>query len=219
MNGPQDLGGRAGFGPVVSEPDEPLWHAGWEPRALALTIATAALGHWTLDEVRHAREKLPPAFYLSARYYDIWLTALEALLIRHGELTPDELAAGHARQPGLRPDRHLPAERVAATLARGGPTERPARAPARFALGDRVRTRNLQPETHTRLPGYACGRTGTIDKVHGAHVFPDTNARYEGEQPQWLYSVRFAASELWGADDPDGDEVFIDLWESYLEQA
>jgi len=217
MNGPQDLGGRAGFGPVVSEPDEPLWHAGWEPRALALTIATAALGHWTLDEVRHAREKLPPAFYLSARYYDIWLTALEALLIRHGELTPDELAAGHARQPGLRPDRHLPAERVAATLARGGPTERPARAPARFALGDRVRTRNLQPETHTRLPGYAREKQGVIVAVHGAHVFADSHAHGLGENPQWLYGIRFEPEDLWG--EPGGAQVHIDAWEPYLEPA
>ncbi len=217
MNGPQDLGGRAGFGPVVPEPDEPLWHADWEPRTLALTLACGALGHWTLDESRHARESLPPAFYLSARYYDIWLTALQALLIKHGELTADELAAGHAQHPGLRPERRLTAARVAATLAKGGPTERPAPAPARFAVGDPVRTRNLQPETHTRLPGYAREKEGVVVAVHGAHVFADSHAHGLGEDPQWLYGVRFEPEVLWGT--PGGAQVNIDAWEPYLEPA
>ena len=92
----------------------------------------------------------------------------------------------------------LKAEDVPAVLARGGPAERPIDQPARFAVGDRVRTRNMHPRGHTRLPRYARGKTGVVERVHGAHVFPDTNAHGQGEKPQWLYTIRFRGRELWG---------------------
>ena len=41
------LGGQAGFGPVSPEPDEPVFHAAWERRALALSLAAGAMGHWS----------------------------------------------------------------------------------------------------------------------------------------------------------------------------
>lgn len=219
MNGAQDLGGRAGFGPVRPEADEPLFHAPWEARALALTLASGALGHWTLDESRHARESLPPADYLSFSYYRIWFTALEHLLERHGEVTAEELVAGRMLQPGLRVARRLAPEAVAAVIAKGGPTDRPPTAPARFAAGDRVRTVNLQPETHVRLPAYAREKPGVIETVHTPHVFPDTNAHGQGEQPTWLYTVRFDGADLWGAGATPGLSVSIDAWEPYLEPA
>ena len=84
MNGPHDLGGQMGFGPVSPEVDEPYFHAEWEKRALGLTLSGGALGAWTIDESRHARENIPPAAYLSASYYEIWIRALEVLLERHG---------------------------------------------------------------------------------------------------------------------------------------
>ncbi len=77
MNGPHDLGGQMGFGPVAPEKDEPCFHAEWEKRALGLTLSSGAFGAWTIDESRHARENIPPADYLSASYYEIWTRALE----------------------------------------------------------------------------------------------------------------------------------------------
>ncbi len=218
MNGPQDLGGRIGFGPVAPETDEPPFHSDWEARALGITLCCGALGHWTLDESRHARESLPWTDYLSFSYYRIWLTALIALLERHGEIMVGELDGGR-RRPGLRPERRLPAARVPDVLATGGPTDRPLDAAPRFAAGDLVRTRNLQPAGHTRLPGYVRGRVGRIEARHGGHVFPDTNAHGGGEQPQHLYTVVFDGEELWGPEGDPSTTVSADLWESYLEPA
>ena len=220
MNGPQDLGGAMGFGPVSPEPGEPTFHAAWEKRALALTLAAGAMGHWSIDESRHARESLHPADYYASTYYEIWIKALERLLVRHGFVTPDELRTGRSLADGTRPRRVLAAADVAPTIARGAPVERPpgARAPT-FAPGDRVRTRVVHPAGHTRLPRYARGKAGTVEAVQGFHVFPDSNAHGAGEAPQWLYTVAFDARELWG---PDGDprgSVSIDAWESYLDPA
>jgi nitrile hydratase len=107
---------------------------------------------------------------------------------------------------------------VAAVLHRGGPTDREVKAPALFAVGDRVRSKVIHPPTHTRLPRYVRGHVGTIEMLHGVHVFPDTNS-LGNENPQWLYTVTFDGRELWG---PDGDasvKTSVDAWESYLEPA
>ena len=218
MNGPHDLGGAMGFGPVAPDAREPRFHAEWERRALGLTLAAGALGHWTLDEGRHARESLPPATYLSASYYEIWLRALTALLIRHGELSEEELRAGHALSPARRPERRLEAAAVAPALARGTPSARPAPGPARFAPGDRVRTRNLHPEGHTRLPSYARDKAGVVEAVRGAHLLPDASARGE-ERAAWLYTVAFDGRALWGEDASPGLVVSIDAFEPYLDDA
>jgi nitrile hydratase len=220
MNGPQDLGGQHGFGPVAPEADEPLFHAAWERRALALTLAAGAMGHWSIDESRHARESLPPAVYYSATYYEIWIRALEALLIRHGFVTAAEVRAGHAAGPGTPPRRVLKAAEVAGVLARGGPADRdPGATRPAFSAGDPVRTAVMNPTTHTRLPRYARGKRGTVAAVQGFHVFPDTNAHGLGETPQWLYTVVFDGPELWGRDGDPRLKVSIDAWESYLEPA
>ncbi|MCO4055548.1 MAG: nitrile hydratase subunit beta [Bosea sp.] len=219
MNGAQDLGGQMGFGPIRPESDEPIFHAAWEKRALAITLAAGAMGHWSIDEGRHARESLHPADYLSSSYYEIWTKALAALLARHGFVTPDEVAAGHALSPAPAPRRVLSAEAVPAVLARGGPTDRAKAGAPRFRPGDRVRTIVINPAGHTRLPRYARGKVGVIELLHGAHVFPDSNAHGMGEQPDWLYTVAFAASELWGRDADPASVVSIDAWEGYLEPA
>ncbi|MGP9821358.1 nitrile hydratase subunit beta [Salinarimonas sp. NSM] len=218
MNGAQDLGGMHGFGPVVREPDEPLFHAPWERRAFGITLAMGATGSWTLDASRHARESLPPAEYLAASYYEIWTKGLERLVVAAGLVGADELAAGRSLRPGARLARVLSAEAVPAALARGGPTDREAPAPPRFAPGDRVRTRVINPAGHTRLPRYARGKIGEIVLHHGAHVFPDTNAHGRGEAPQHLYTVRFAGTELWGEGADPTLSVSIDAWESYLDE-
>ena len=219
MNGPHDLGGQMGFGPVAPEPNEPVFHAEWERRALGVTLATGAFGAWNIDESRHARERLHPATYYSSSYYEIWTRALETLLVRHGFLTSDELEAGHSLGKGAEPARVLQAGDVAATLARGGPCNRAVAATPKFAVGDRVRTINAHPVGHTRLPRYARGKTGVIEAVREAYVFPDSNAHGNGEQAQHVYTVSFDGHELWGQGADPSLSVSIDAWESYLERA
>lgn len=219
MNGPQDLGGQMGFGPVAPETDEPYFHAEWERRALGVTLCAGAMGAWTIDESRHARESLHPADYYASSYYEIWIKALETLLKRHGFVTADELAAGHVLAEGARPKRVLKAADVPAVLARGGPCGRPVTAPPRFKVGDRVRTVNIHPAGHTRLPRYARGKAGVIDAVRDGYVFPDTNAHGRGEEPQRVYTVLFDGRELWGEGSDPTLTVSVDAWESYLEPA
>lgn len=219
MNGPQDLGGQMGFGAVAPEVNEPLFHAEWEKRALGVTLCSGAMGAWTIDESRHARESLHPADYYASSYYEIWIKALETLLERHGFVTPEELACGEAQTLPATPKRVLKARDVPAVLARGGPCDRPVEAAPRFAAGDRVRTLVMNPTGHTRLPRYARGKIGTIEALREGYVFPDTNAHGRGESPQHVYTVVFAGRELWGSDADPTLTVSIDAWESYLEAA
>ena len=218
MNGPHDMGGGHGWGPVRPEPDEPPFHEPWERRVFALTIAMGAAGQWNIDQSRFARESLPPAAYLRLSYYQLWLAGLERLLLAHGLVAVEELAQGRALAPARPVKNVLRAADVAATLARGGPATRSSPRPARFAVGDRVRARNLHPPGHTRLPRYLRGHAGVIERVHGCHVFPDSRTAGGGEDPQWLYSVCFEARELWG--EAHGDptaKVNADAFEPYLE--
>jgi nitrile hydratase len=218
MNGAQDMGGAMGFGPVLPEVGEPVFHAPWERRAFAITVAAGFTGQWNIDMARSARESLPPAQYLASSYYEIWFEGLKRLLVDRGLATPEELREGRPLAPSKPGVRALSAADAPAALARGGPSERPAAAPARFAVGDAVRTLEMNPAHHTRLPRYARGKRGTVVALHGAHVFPDTNARGLGEHPQWLYTVRFDAREIWGADTTAGS-VCVDCWEPYLDAA
>jgi nitrile hydratase beta subunit len=218
MNGPHDMGGQQAFGPVRPEADEPLFHAPWERRAMGIVIAMGATGAWNLDMSRAARESLPPATYLASGYYEIWIRAMERLLLQRGLVDEPELASGRAGGAPATRVRKLVASEVAAALARGAPTARTPESAAGFAVGDRVRTRNINPSTHTRLPRYCRDKPGTIVRVHGAHVFPDIHALGRGEDPQWLYTVRFEARDLWGGD-TTADAVHADLWAPYLERA
>jgi nitrile hydratase subunit beta len=219
MNGPQDMGGMQCYGPVVIEADEPLFHAEWERRALGITVAMGAAGMWNIDTSRHARETIPPAEYLAASYYEIWTKGVERLVTRLGLVSEAELKAGAALEAPAPIKRVVKAGDVEGMLRRGGPAAREATQPARFKVGDSVVTRVMNPTGHTRLPRYARGKSGTVEMVHGAHVFPDTNAHGEGEHPQWLYNVRFSGRELWGEEADATLVVSIDAWESYLEPA
>ena len=211
-----DLGGQEGHGPVRPEPEGELFHAAWEPRVLALTLAMGRTGLWNIDASRAARETL--ADYRELSYYRIWLAGLEKLLLQTGAVQAEEIERGQSiRAPAAAP-RMLRAEDVAAVLARGAPTTRPPNGPARYELGQSVRTRSDAPQHHTRLPGYARGKRGIIERIHGAHVFADTHAQGLGEQPQWLYTVAFDAKELWGAISSSRHvTVSVDAWEPYLE--
>ena len=157
-------------------------HAEWEKRALGLTLSCGAFGAWTIDESRHARESLAPATYLSASYYEIWMRGLETLLKRHGFVSSAELAAGQMLEKGRDPKRILTAEMVPGVLAKGGPCDRPAPDAPRFAVGDRVRTKNFNPETHTRLPRYARAKQGIVEAVQGAFVFPGRQRPWQGRK-------------------------------------
>jgi nitrile hydratase subunit beta len=210
-----DLGGQQGHGPIVPEPEGELFHAAWEPRVLALTLAMGATGAWNIDISRAARETLPD--YRDLSYYQVWFFALQKLLAERHLVEPDEVAAGGARHPPLPLPRKLMAADVPAVIAKGSPTARPATTPARYALGQRVRMFDGVVPHHTRLPGYVRGKHGVIGHVHGAHVFADAHASGRGEQPQWLYTVAFDGAELWpGEQAPGVLRVSIDAWEPYI---
>jgi nitrile hydratase subunit beta len=213
-----------GMGPVEIEPDEPAFHHEWERRVLAMTLAAGALGRWNLDMSRHMREQMPPAEYLATSYYEHWLWGLERLLEQSGLLQPGELAARMRGAPTTASEpgaglRVLRADDVAAVLRNPGGALLSDPIAPRFRPGQRVRTRNIQPIGHTRLPRYARGRIGVIDRDHGVWVFPDAHAAGEGKAAQHVYSVRFAAQELWGPDASPRDAVYIDLWDDYLDPA
>jgi nitrile hydratase beta subunit len=216
VNGIHDMGGMHGFGPVAPERDEPVFHDDWEGRALALNRAMGYARLWSIDESRAAIEELPADVYLTRTYYQKWLLRLEQLLIARGLVDADEMAAGRSLRPGKPLPRKLEAASVAAALTRGSYGREP-RAPARFKAGDRVRTHNINPATHTRLPRYARGRIGTIECVRGCHVFPDSVAIGQGENPQWLYTLRFDGRELWGEGCDPNLKVSIEAFEPYLE--
>lgn len=216
--GGQDLGGTHGHGAVQPEANEPVFHAEWERRAFALTLAMARPGGWNIDMSRFARENRARQEYLSMSYYQLWFAALETMLKERDLIVDDEIVAGHALQPPKPVKGTLSPGDVAQVLYRGGPTERETNTKAAFKAGDRVRAKNINPLTHTRLPRYVRGHTGTIERVIGCQVFPDSNATGGGEDPRWLYTVRFDGPELWGAGSDPTVKVSVDAWEPYLER-
>jgi nitrile hydratase beta subunit len=218
MNGAHDMGGTQGFGPVLIEANEPLFHHPWERRILGLTLAMGATGSWNIDMSRRARENRSPGEYLGLSYYELWLAGLETLLVETELATDEEIKTGKPAGPAKPVKAVLTAEAVPEVLARGSPANRTVGFPPRFEVGAAVRTKVINPRTHTRIPRYARGRRGVIHAHHGAHVFPDARAHGQGDAPHHLYTVRFAAKELWGPD-TTADEVFVDLWEPYLEAA
>jgi nitrile hydratase len=208
------MGGMHGFGPVEEEADEPVFHTKWESRVYAMNRAMGPLRLWTIDEGRAAQETLPPAIYASATYYQRWLLGLEKRVLEHDLANADELKAGKSLRTNDKPNRIFSPE-DADNLTRGN-YDRDPPAPPRFKAGDRVRTRNINPETHTRLPRYARDKEGQVEAVRGCHVYPDSVANGGGDDPQWLYTVVFLGQVLWGEDSDPAVKVSIEAFEPYL---
>jgi nitrile hydratase len=184
MNGVHDMGGMDGFGKVEAEPNEPMFHADWEARVMAMVRAMGAAGAFNIDTSRYYRETLPPTVYLASSYYKKWFLGLENLLVDKGYVAEADIAAGHAVQPAKALKRGKFALGDVERIMVRGKFDRAAPAAARFKPGDRVRAKNIHPATHTRLPRYVRGRVGVIESDHGCHVFPDTAAMERGENPQ-----------------------------------
>ena len=220
MNGVHDMGGMHGMGPIEREPDEPVFHESWEGRVYAITRVIRVGGErQNLDSSRHQLELLPPAEYLRMSYYERWFARLVNQVLASGLATRDELASGRALASSPRMTPRVAAAMVPQLIARRNSARRDVAAVPRFAIGQTVRTRNIHPLSHTRLPRYARGKLGVVVRDHGVFVFPDTNAQFLGEKPQHVYSVRFSAQELWGDQASQRDSVHLDLWDDYLERA
>ena len=218
MNGAHDMGGMQGNRPVVPEPDEPVFHAEWERRAFALTLAMGFHGRWNIDMSRFAREDWPPADYLARSYFQMWLAGLEKLLVQKGFVTEAELdGSAPPGGPAMQPP--VSADRVEGIFRKGGTARIDAQIAAKFKAGDRVTVRNAHPRGHTRAPRYVRGRTGMVARDHGVFIFPDSHAASGDQSPQHCYAVRFRARDLWGADAAAADSVCVDLWDDYLDPA
>ena len=219
MNGVHDMGGMQDMGAVQKEKNELALHERWEWRVFALRRAMGAWGKWNIDVTRHEVELVPPAEYLRVGYSERQFEAFLVLLAKRGFITPTEVEAGKPAPGSPIAVPALTTQKAATLIAKGVPANRDVPVAPRFQDGQRVRARNIHPVGHTRLPRYARGKLGVIDRDHGVFVFPDTNAHYLGEKPQHVYSVRFAARELWGEQAAQQDSVYLDMWDDYLDPA
>jgi nitrile hydratase subunit beta len=213
MNGVHDMGGMHGMGPIAHEPNEPVFHQEWEGRAWGLQRAMGPWGRGRWGSTRYELERIPPAEYLRMSYYERWFTILVNRLLRSDLVTKEELASGRADP--TRPKPALPPRPATAGAAR---LDTPVR--SAFKTGQRVRARNIHPEGHTRLPRYTRGKQGTVIRDNGVFALQDTdvNGQSLGGKPQHVYTIRFAARELWGDRASARDAVYVDLWEDYLER-
>jgi nitrile hydratase subunit beta len=217
VNGVHDMGGMHGFGPIMPERDEPYFHEPWEARMFGIDQAMTWPPGSTNDRGRFERENMPPVAYLSLSYYEHWYHVASSLLLKAGRVTRAELGSGQAEAGAIRRNDAMQPDAVATAFKNNGKSGRAISNSPRFVDGQAILTRNINPEGHTRLPRYARGKRGRIHAWRGAHVFPDTSARGDGEQPEHVYCVEITARELWGEGSSARDLVFLDLWESYLD--
>jgi nitrile hydratase len=220
MDTVHDIGGRQGFGPVrwQKDHDEKPFHEEWQARTWAMCMYMFAgwRGNpeaWTLDWFRHVRERIEPINYLTRNYFDQWVQSLAATLIDNGTIRLEEFLPGSAaivdestRKSGSTTEK---------SLADGN--ELAASEPA-FSVGQKVRTKMSIAAFHTRLPAYVRGRVGVIESYHGPQPLADASARGV-IKPESLYTIAFAATDLWPEAQVGRERVFVDAWESYLEPA
>jgi nitrile hydratase beta subunit len=209
VDGIHDLGGMQGFGPVDVEPAEPVFHYPWEGRTFVLAGSALAAGGFNTPMFRHAIERMDPVHYLSSSYYEHWLTALATLLVEAGIVTHRELEDRAGAYPLSRPVRVTPDD-----IDVSSPGEA-----SRFAVGDRVRARDVHFDGHTRCPRYVRGRRGVIVRVDGVAPLPEIEAHRREQIADHTYGVAFELTELWGGDADPNAAVNVDLYERYLEPA
>ncbi len=223
MDGIHDMGGMHGFGPIILEENEPLFHHEWEKRVLGMGVAIPVP---VPGGSRNNIENMDPAHYLASTYYEKWLHSRIRGLIDAGAMTSDELETRVAlfrEKPDAETPVHPNPDGVRAKFARRRPaSSTPSRVDVlpQFQGGDRVRARNIHPEGHTRLPRYVRGKTGTITRYYGIHSLQDAELPggcVRREQP--LYAVRFESRDLWGESAEAEDAVYLDMWEGYLTPA
>ena len=220
MNGIHDMGGMHGFGPVVPEENEPVFHHDWERRVLGVSAALIFTTKGELmDSGRSAIEQMEPAQYLATSYYEHWLHMLEHRLVAMGFITKDELAAGHLISSPKADAAPLSKDQAWPFFQHGAPTAMATKDRPRFRIGDRVLARDINPRHHTRLPRYARGRPATVVALRGAFPLPDALAQGLGVKPEQVYTVRFEAADLWGQDGEPREAVYLDMFDSYLEPA
>jgi nitrile hydratase beta subunit len=212
------MGGMHGFGAVVEPGAERAYDEAWEARVFAISeiIGTQGLGK---GGGRPLRERMDPAEYLEASYYERWLWSNERRLERKGTIAPGEVDAWVERLRGGEevPRREDPdlAARVVADELEDSPLDAPGE--SRFAVGDRVRVKRMRPEGHTRCPRYVRGAEGHVQAVRGNDSFPDIGPYQGPSEP--VYAVAFASEDLFGPSDEGAWTVVADLFESYLEPA
>ena len=217
MDGPHDLGGKQGFGPVkVDEKEEP-YHSDWEARVWGIDGTISYPEGWNIDWWRHGRELIQPIDYLTRPYFDQWMQTYAALLVDSGVATVAEIATGKATSPGPKMAPPLSAEGARRNKGNAARFDRDEGPKPHFKVGDRVRARDHGIPTHTRLPAYVRGRDGTIERYCGNHVLPDASAVGK-ERAEPLYTVMFDAGALWPEAKGRRERVHLDLWENYLER-
>ncbi len=223
MRRAHDIGGVPGFGPIASEQDEPVFHADWERRLFGITVCVIGKGLvGSVDEFRWGIEQLTPEQYFAQSYYERWFSPIERALFARGALGPgelaqrrDELAAG-----GTVPRHDEPewSDGFVGFVRTAGSFGQPADTTARFAPGDRVRMKDVEAPAHTRLPTYARGKVGVVERVHGRNVVPDLRAVGLGEVWEHTYLVVFSAQQVFGERSEPGQELTLDVWERYIDR-
>jgi nitrile hydratase len=213
------MGGMQDFGPIHPEKIEPVFHARWEGRIAAIFSALGNLKKWNTDIGRQTRELLPAPVYVALSYHQLRYAQVVELVVGSGLATRAEVDSGHRAKGTEKAIPEFTKDKVPAWFTKGNSKTRAAAAAPKFQVGQRVRARNIHPATHTRLPRYARGKSGIVERDHGGFVFPDSNAQRRDEKPQHVYSVRFSARELWGEQANSKDTVIVAMWDDYLEPA
>jgi nitrile hydratase len=219
MDNIADMGGTLGWGHVRPPTgDEPVFREPWQSRAFALTLLSIRVSGQNIDAFRYAQERLDRAAYLDDGYFGRWLNAAEMMLTDSAILAPGAI---DARARNLRgedaPEPAIPEPARPGYVPAGRGSLRTVENAPAFAVGERVRAKDMSPPGHTRLPRYVRGHTGVVERIQPAAVLPDTNAQFEGENAQYVYSVRFGSGELWGAE-AEAFSLTAELYESYLEK-
>lgn len=226
VNGPQDIGGLLGLGPVPCKEPGPVFREEWEGKVFAICVAGAVSGAFAVDDHKTVTEGLHPVAYMSMSYWEQWLYGAEVCFVKTGAFSREDVDR-RVTELTENPDMPLPRsshEELEGNIERfiaDGIPQATLERPHRLAVGDRVRVRNLQVKPgveHTSLPAYVQGHLGTVAQAYRPEPLGDAVVAGEGFKLDYVYAVRFEASDLWADGDPRSI-VHVDLFESYLEAA